>query len=338
MATLRFVLSALAAARVAAGGSMGVRTVHASVPGDGHGLPHAYEFDVQFPVDVQRQLPLVLMLSGFCLPADQQDSIQLRYSDLVHSHGFIYAPLRSARVARTCSLCPTTVRAADAMQNMPLYSATARLLEVTSAAGQCTAWDATSACCVPERAGRDGGDVPLIQAVIAKVQSIAPVDSTRIYVVGIANGGFMALRLACELGDQLAGVVAYASSLYSQQCARTHGLPPLLHVWGEIDVVVPFNGGYNSAGVPFPGFVESNQIWAGMAGCNSGTQNSSFVAKGSSNDAALTVEVSKYTGCDLERWRISNGQHFALPATSAVIFQKALTDFLLPRRPSAKSV
>lgn len=302
------------------------------LPREGLGLTSSYEFEMLSPQEASASaLPLVLMLSGFCLPADMQDNIQLRYADLVESHQFLYVPLRSAHIARTCALCPTTVRAADAMGNMPVYSATARLLEVTSAMGSCTAWDATSACCVPERAGRHGGDVPLIASVIKKVMSVTAVDERRIYVVGIANGGFMALRAACELGTQLAGVVAYASALYSHECAMTHGLPPLLLIHGSDDVVVPFDGGINSAGVPFPGFMEEQNIWAALDGCTGGIRNSSWIAKAGNNNP-LNIEVQQYNGCDFESWKIIHGQHFALPDTSYVIFQKALTEFLMPRR------
>ena len=303
----------------------------------GFGLSSSYAFDAYLPSTASNStggtvLPLVVMLSGFCLPADLQDSMQLRYTDLVVSRNFIYLPLRSAHIARTCALCSTTVKAANAMGNMPIYAATAQLLEVTSRAGSCTAWDATSACCVPERAGRDGGDVPLLKAVIEKVQSVMPVDTRRISIVGIANGGFMAMRAACELGNQLAGVVAYAAGLYREQCSMTNGLPPLLLMQGDADVVVPFGGASNVAGVPFPGFKESARIWSGMEGCTGAGPSQQFVAKGG-NDNPLTVNTTQYTGCTsgLESWEILDGQHFALPDTSAVIFQKALTEFLLPK-------
>lgn len=325
-----------------------LRPAHASTPAgvrkeslqvSGFGLASPYTFDAYLPASSSNatNIALVVMLSGFCLPADMQDRMQLRFTDMVASHGFIYVPLKSAHVARTCALCSTTVRAANAMGNMPIYAATAQLLEATSRAGSCTAWDATSACCVPDRAGRDGGDVPLIRAVIERVQSVMPVDRRRVSVLGIANGGFLAMRAACELGSQLAGVVAYAAGLYREQCSMHNGLPPLLLIQGDVDVVVPFAGASNVAGVPFPGFKESARIWSGMEGCTGSAPSQQWVAKGG-NDNPLTINVTTYSGCTkpFESWQILNGQHFALQDTSAVIFQKALTTFLLPKASAAQ--
>ncbi len=246
---------------------------------------------------------------------------------------FIYVPLKSPRTAKVCALCSATIRAAEAVGNMPFYAAGARLTQIATRMGACTAWDATSACCQPDSAGRDGGDVPFLQDAIAKTKAALPVDASRIYIVGIANGGFMAMRMACDMGTQLAGVVAYASALYANQCALTSGVPMLL-IHGSDDVVVPFAGGLSSAGVPFPGFVESKATWAGINGCSQAPVQSSFSAKGGSN-SPLDVKVSTYEGCTkapFTAWEIVKGQHFALPDTSAVIFQKALREFLLPKR------
>jgi polyhydroxybutyrate depolymerase len=205
--------------------------------------------------------------------------------------------------------------------------------------GACTAWDATSACCVPSSDGRDGGDVPMLREVISRTKEHFPVDASRIYVVGIANGGFMALRLACEMGSELAGVVAYASGLYASQCALKTGVPMLL-MQGNADVVVPFAGGYNSAGVSFPGFRESKTIWSSINGCSASPAQSNWTAR-AGNNAPLNIAVSTYGDCTrdpLVAWEIDKGQHFALPDTSAVIFQKALRTFLWPLRAKASSV
>ena len=152
-----------------------------------------------------------------------------------------------------------------------------------------------------------------------------PHPQQRIYVVGIANGGFLAQRLACDEPQLFRGVVAYASGLNAVQC-EAPGRVPLLLIQGDADVIVPFAGGVNSAGVAFPGFVATAASWRARNGCADTPATSSFVAVGpSQQDDKYTVRVSDYAGgTRFSSWQIVNGNHFALPGTSAVIFGKAL--------------
>ena len=103
--------------------------------------------------------------------------MQLQFASLVDEKRFHYVPLKSARSTRNCSLCPTTIRAATAAGNMPLYAAGARLTDALTSAGMCTAWDATEACCINENAGRNGGDTGYIASIITAASSVLAVDS-----------------------------------------------------------------------------------------------------------------------------------------------------------------
>ena len=212
---------------------------------------------------------------------------------------------------------------------MPIYAVGARLTAAFTAMGFCTAWDATPACCITENAGKNGGDSAYIKDIITMAIASLPVDASRVYLVGIANGGFMAQQLACDDPSLFAGVLAYASGIDATQCTSTARVPLLL-LQGDADVVVPFAGGYNSASITFPGFVATAASWLTRSGCNNTPVLGSFVAKGAgAGDDSYTVTTAEYTqGCDANArfaaWRIINGQHFALPGTSAVIFQRAL--------------
>ncbi len=146
------------------------------------------------------------------------------------------------------------------------------------------------------------------------------------YVVGIANGGFLAQRLACDMPGMFAGVVAYASGLDAAQCTAT-GRTPMLLMHGTADVIVPFAGGINSAGVAFPGFAATARSWVARNDCSDTPAASSFVAAGGPRDGNLTVQVAEYTqncAARVATWKIINGQHFALAGTSANLFAKAL--------------
>ena len=56
-------------------------------------------------------------------------------------------------------------------------------------------------------------DVGFIDALISKLEGEVKIDSSRIYVTGISNGGMMAYRLGCELPNKIAGITLVAGAL-----------------------------------------------------------------------------------------------------------------------------
>jgi len=70
------------------------------------------------------------------------------------------------------------------------------------------------------------------------------VDPARIYVVGISNGGLMALDMACNHADRLAGIGVVAASLpLGFRCEPSRVLP-IVFFHGTEDRFIPFEGGY----------------------------------------------------------------------------------------------
>jgi len=71
------------------------------------------------------------------------------------------------------------------------------------------------------------------------------VDNSRIYVTGVSNGGFMASRLGCELGDRIAAIAVvgatFEQGVYSN-CSPNKSIPSII-IQGTLDPFVPFNGG-----------------------------------------------------------------------------------------------
>lgn len=122
-------------------------------------------------------------------------------------------------------------------------------------------------------------DVGFLRAVVAKAQSVAGADPTRIAVVGFSNGALMAGRLACEAADLLAGAAMVAGSGaqgLSERCAASRPVSVLI-VHGTADAVVPFNGGTiaaykgrrRGAAAPVAAMVAT---WAKRNGCTSSAE------------------------------------------------------------------
>ncbi len=127
------------------------------------------------------------------------------------------------------------------------------------------------------RRGDGADDVAFFRAMIDYLVDEGIADPTRIYVTGGSNGGMMALRLACELSDRLAGVASFSASLpkpLSQSCRPVRALPVLL-IAGDADRLMPFGGGPVAAisgddrgeviGAP-----ATLSYWASRNGCREG--------------------------------------------------------------------
>ncbi|HEV8690819.1 MAG TPA: PHB depolymerase family esterase [Ideonella sp.] len=87
-------------------------------------------------------------------------------------------------------------------------------------------------------------DVALVAALIDQLVAQRHADPTRVYVMGMSNGGMMAFRLATELAPRLAGFATIGASMAADStcAAPTHALPALL-VSGTADPLVPYGGG-----------------------------------------------------------------------------------------------
>ncbi len=101
-------------------------------------------------------------------------------------------------------------------------------------------WNA-GACCGDAR-DRNSDDVGFIAAVIARLKRQAAIDDTRVYAMGMSNGGLMAYRLACKRPDLIRGIMAVAGTDNTLSCSPSQPTP-VVHVHAADDTHVPYDGG-----------------------------------------------------------------------------------------------
>jgi len=129
------------------------------------------------------------------------------------------------------------------------------------------AWN-VGPCCV---SGVD--DVAFALAVVAQVQAIACIDSTRVYAVGFSMGGGMAYQLGCHAANVFAGIAPSAFDLAQENVGDCLPSRPLTVIAfrGSADTLVPYGGGASSVvpGMPmtFLGAQATFQKWAQLDGC-----------------------------------------------------------------------
>jgi polyhydroxybutyrate depolymerase len=148
-----------------------------------------------------------------------------------------------------------------------------------------TGWN-VGPCCVA-----DVDDVAFTRALVAHVQTLACVDATRVYAVGVLTGGGMAHYLACHAADIFAGVVPAAFDLLEENVDDCLPSRPVtvLSFRTTADSRVPYEGGPSSLvpGMPltFLGAEATFAKWGELDGCTGGP---------SPEDAS---GCSAYSGC-----------------------------------------
>ena len=248
--------------------------------------------------DVQRPMPLVILLHLLTYTGDMQESY-MKLRPLAEGLGFLYCY-------------------PDGTTNQLGYQF----------------WNATDACCDFWNTGVD--DAGNLRGVIEQIAGRFAVDRKRIYLVGHLNGGFMAYRMACQSADLIAGIASMngATFLAPNRYVPSEAVN-ILHIHTTDDSVVPYGGGIvNIDGVPkmlpYPGAKESVKIWAGYNG-SSGLITEKAPSMDLVQDVAgLDTVVTRYTNCPpggaVELWTINGGGHFP---TFSSQFSPLVIDWLL---------
>lgn len=187
----------------------------------------------------------------------------------------------------------------------------------TENAGGRRFWNATPACCAFTDEDQQIDDVAYIRGLIEEAAATYSIDPGRIGLVGHSNGGFMALRMACEASDLVTSVVSLAGSTFEDDtsCAPADYPVNVLTMHGDEDETIPYAGS-QFAGGSFPSAIETIRRFAAHAGCNSTPVIAPNLDVLGGVDGAET-EVLEYTDCaegtDVTLWTLVGGPHIPFP-------------------------
>ncbi|MFK8020446.1 MAG: PHB depolymerase family esterase [Pseudomonadales bacterium] len=201
-------------------------------------------------------------------------------------------------------------------------------------------WNATPACCAgvaaqSDNAGEDYSqidDVAYIRSLIEEAAATYSIDTTRIGLFGHSNGGFMALRMACESSDYVTALVSLAGSTFedSATCAPATNPVSVLTIHGDLDGTIPYDGS-SLTSFTFPGAIETSERFASLAGCDSGNplMLDDIDVVGAIDGSETTV--LSYSNCSddtsVEFWTIVGGPH--IPAPWVPSAQDSFVDWLI---------
>lgn len=96
---------------------------------------------------------------------------------------------------------------------------------------------------------RGAEDIEFIRHLIDDTEERFCVDRSRVFVVGVSNGGGEAARLACVLSDKLRGVALVAGQYGGQPKCRPERAVSVFEIHAQTDNVAPYRTG--SGSVPY---------------------------------------------------------------------------------------
>lgn len=86
-------------------------------------------------------------------------------------------------------------------------------------------------------------DVAFLNQMLDQLELKYSIDKNRIYAAGLGDGGFMALRVGCNLADRVAGIAAVGAALPKTMiCLPAHPASAIF-IDGTDDPIVPYDGG-----------------------------------------------------------------------------------------------
>jgi polyhydroxybutyrate depolymerase len=161
-------------------------------------------------------------------------------------------------------------------------------------------------------------DVGYLNALIDTLCNKYLVDPTCVFVSGFSNGGFMAHKLACELGNKVAAIASVSGGMTTAEytsCTPTNPVP-VLEIHGTSDLTIPYTGASGSS--------NSEDIDSVMAKCVSldvcnPIPTHDTLAHNSATTNGTTVDHYVWTGgtggstCEL--YKINSGGHVEWPGT-----------------------
>jgi polyhydroxybutyrate depolymerase len=93
-------------------------------------------------------------------------------------------------------------------------------------------WNGGDCCGYAQQKNVD--DVGFTRAIVTDLQSLANIDTKRIYASGMSNGGILSQRLACEAADIFAAVAPVAGTLNFSPCNPSQPPSQLLNFMAQV--------------------------------------------------------------------------------------------------------
>jgi len=138
-------------------------------------------------------------------------------------------------------------------------------------------------------------DVAFVEQLLDQIALKYSLDGHRVYAAGLGDGGFMALRVGCNLSGRVAAVAVVGANFPKSMTCLPSRAVPALFIDGTEDPVVPYSGGtYKPRRIPVLSAEDSAKTWAKFDRCGEKPAQDKIppLQKGSKETKTYT-----YSGC-----------------------------------------
>lgn len=138
-------------------------------------------------------------------------------------------------------------------------------------------------------------DVAFIGQMLDAMQLKFSVDSAHVYAVGLSEGGFMSMRLGCNLGDRFAAVATVGATMPKTMTCLPPRSVAVVMLNGTSDPVVPYGGGTeHNLSLTTLSAEDSAKQWAKIDRCAEKPEKSKLPEK---SKGGMETKVDTYNGC-----------------------------------------
>ncbi|HTZ84762.1 MAG TPA: PHB depolymerase family esterase [Candidatus Acidoferrales bacterium] len=138
-------------------------------------------------------------------------------------------------------------------------------------------------------------DIAFFNQMLDQIATKASVDSSRIYAIGLSDGGFMSMRTGCALSDRIAAVGVVGATMPKTMICVPGRPVPVVMINGTSDPVVPYNGGTeHSLDISVLSAEDSAKAWAKINHCSDKPDRTKMAAH---EKGAMETKIDTYNGC-----------------------------------------
>jgi polyhydroxybutyrate depolymerase len=138
-------------------------------------------------------------------------------------------------------------------------------------------------------------DIGFFNQMIDQLSSKFSADSSRIYVSGLSEGGFMAMRIGCAVSDKIAAVATVGATMPKTMVCLPTRTVSLMMITGTSDPVVPHGGGTEkNLNLATLSADDSAKAWAKIDHCGDKPEHSKLPSHGK---GGMETKIDTFDGC-----------------------------------------
>jgi polyhydroxybutyrate depolymerase len=138
-------------------------------------------------------------------------------------------------------------------------------------------------------------DIGFFNQMLDSLKTKFSVDQSRIYVIGLSEGGFMSLHAGCTISDRIAAVATVGAAMPKTMICLPSRPVSLLMINGTSDPVVPYGGGTeHNMNLSTLSAEDSAKAWAKIDHCSDKPERSK---QGAHAKGGSEAKIDTYNSC-----------------------------------------